>query len=119
MLVERYAGGIDEIVGAMLLAISGCGLRTPLGLGEVSAIAGNGIGRDAQHLAMENAIARVVECVDFDRGVLSSVHEPDVVIGQGRLDLEMAILRDHDGEHLGGGDDASYRMYSELLDDAV
>jgi hypothetical protein len=35
------------------------------------------------------------------------------------FDLEMAILRDHDCEHLSRGNDASYRMHGKLLDDAV
>jgi hypothetical protein len=118
MLVERYPGGVDEIV-LPLLAIFRRALSTGPRLGDVSAIARNRIGGDAQHLAMENPIAREVEGMDLDLGVLSGVNETDFVVRQRGFDLEVAMLWDHRGEHLGWRDDASHRMHGKLLDDAV
>lgn len=116
-LVDRYSGGVDEIV-LPLLAIFRRALSMGPGLGDVSAVARWCRARRSApcHRA---PIAGVVEGMDLDLGVLFGVNEAGVVVRQRGFDLEMAILRDHDCEHLGRRDDAAYRMHGKLLDAAV
>ena len=47
--------------------------------------------RHGEHLALQQAVAREVEGIDLDRGLLPRLDEADVAVGDHRLDLELAV----------------------------
>ena len=77
------------------------------------------IRRDAQHLAVEQAVSGEIEGIDLDLGLLAGVDEADVAVRHHRLDLELAVERHHHEQRLRRRHDAAHRMHRELLHDAV
>ena len=91
-LIERHAGGIDQLL--------------PLGLAGVAFVAGGlpcrRFYRRASsrtmascdtgcHLAVNEPVAGEVERVDLDLGVLPFMDEADIAVGDHRLDFKMAV----------------------------
>ena len=79
----------------------------------------DGVLRDAQHLAVENAVPGEIEGVDLDLGVLAGTDEADVAVGHHRLDLELAVDRHQHEQRLRRRHDAADGVDGELLHDAV
>jgi hypothetical protein len=70
--------------------------------------------RDADDLALQEAVAREIEGVDLYLGLLAGADEADVAIGDHRFGLQMAV-RWHDGHQLlRGRDDAADRKNKKL-----
>jgi hypothetical protein len=68
---------------------------------------------------MDEAVAREAEGIDFDLGILSGMHEADILIRYHCLYLKMAVGRDNRHEQLRRRYDAAFRMHRQLLHGAV
>ena len=68
---------------------------------------------------MQQAVAGEGEGIDLDLGLLPRMHEADIAVRDHRLDLEPAVLRNDDGEHLRRHHHAADRVHAELLHHAV
>jgi hypothetical protein len=64
-------GSLDSLSGAGLRARARFVLRL---------VAGDGVLRHAEHLAVQQAVAGEVEGVDLDRGALAGMDEADVAV---------------------------------------
>src|SRR5229473_5939452 len=92
--VEADPRGIDELLplGLTRRAFRAGGLIPRLFLMPV---AGDGVARNAQHIAMQQPVAGEIEGIDLDRGALSGDNETDIAVRHHRLDLEIGIKRYH------------------------
>ena len=78
--VERDARGVDQLLALAARCVASrrpCGLSRGLSL---RLVARDGVLRDAQHLAVQQAVAGEVEGVDLDLGLLAGVDEADVAV---------------------------------------
>src|SRR6185312_3154534 len=80
-VIQLLATGLAAVAGRAPSPVAGTILRT---------VANDRILGDAQHLAVQQAVAGEIEGVDLDLRLLSGVHEADVAIGHLGLDLEPA-----------------------------
>ena len=82
-------------------------------------VADNRVLRHAQNLAVKQAIAGEVECVDLDLCILTNVNKADVSVRDHGVHFEHRIGGHDDSQLLGRRHDATDGMNRQLLDYAI
>ena len=82
-------------------------------------VADDGVLRDAEHLAVQEAVAGEIEGVDLDLGFLPGVDKADVAVRHHGLDFQPAVARHDHQQGLRRRDNAADRVDRELLHHAV
>src|SRR5262249_51445728 len=82
-------------------------------------VADDGVLRDAEHPAVQEAVAGEIESVDLDLGVLSGLDKADVAVGHHGLDFEPAVAGHDHQQRLRRGDHAADGVDRELLHHAL
>ena len=75
--------------------------------------------RDAEHFAVQEAVACEIESVDFDFGLLPGVDKANVTVRHHCLDFQPAVARHDHEQRLRRRDNAANRVNGELLHHAV
>ena len=117
--VERDARAVVQLLAFRLAGLVADPSPLVAGVAPAGLSRIDGVLRDAQHLALQQAVAGEVEGIDLDLGLLPGVDEADVAVRHHGLDLELAVGRHHDQQRLRRRHDAADGVHGELLHDAV
>ena len=82
-------------------------------------VADDGVLRDAEHLAVQEAVAGEIEGVDLDLGFLPGVDKADVAVRHHGFDFQLAVVRYDHEQGLCRRDNAADGVDRELLHDAI